>query len=185
MRPAALIFVSCAWLAAGETRLVPRRGESAIVVSAPGLRFLEGSALDRLKNGVSVSFDFQLSLLDEGDRAPLRRAFERFTFSYDLWEERFSVVRRGVLRQASRLSAAAAEAWCLDNLAVPVAGLAAERRILVRLELRVTGSREDKPALSLAALIDLFSRPARGHDLRWTLETPPLRLAELNHAGGK
>ncbi len=200
MEPPALFLTRRAWcaaastaafgLAAGDAVVVPRMNGEALSVSAPGLRFLEGKPLDRLKDGVPVSFDFQLSLLAAGDRAPLRRAFERFTISYDLWEERFSAVRRGVLRQASRLTARAAESWCLDNLAVPTTGLARDRRVVVRLELRAADGNDSAPTrgddgFSLTSLVDIFSRTARGRQPQWALETQAMRLDQVNGAGGK
>jgi hypothetical protein len=177
-------FAAPGALAAGAAELVPRLRGDTLTVAAPGLRFLEGKTMERLKNGVSVSFDFQLSLLADSDRSPLRRAFERFTVSYDLWEEKFSVVRRGVMRRASRLSVEAAEAWCLENLAAPVAGVAPDRRFVIRLEVRQADSRDAKPVLgepglSLTSLVDLFSRPARAHEPNWALETGPLNLAGI------
>ncbi|MCX6637832.1 MAG: hypothetical protein NT090_22480 [Acidobacteria bacterium] len=201
MEPAVLFPTRRAWLvaalaaplqlAAREARLVPRWNGDVLLVSAADLRFLEGKPLERLKNGAPVSFDFQLSLLADTDRSSLRRAFERFTFSYDLWEEKFSVVRRGVMRQASRLDAEAAQAWCLENLAAPVAGLAPDRRFIVRLEVRLADSRDRRPVLgepglSLTGLVEIFSRPSRGHEPNWTLETGPLRLEEIGRqTGGK
>jgi hypothetical protein len=200
MGPAALFPTRRAWLwaalaaapgiATAQARLTPRLNGDTLSVSAAGLRLLEGKPLERLRNGAAVSFDFQLSLLAEGDRSALRRAFERFTFSYDLWEEKFSVVRRGVLRQAERLSAGAAEAWCLDNIAAPVAGLPPDRRFITRLEVRLADSPDPRSVhgqsgFSLTALVEVFSRPARGREPQWTLETGPLRLADLRSAGGK
>ncbi len=171
-------------LRAGAAELVPRLNGDALSVTAPGFHFLEGKTVDRLRDGLPISFDFHLSLLSAPDRSPLRHAFERFTISYDLWEEKFSVVRRGVLRKASRLSARAAEAWCLDNLAAPVSGLPPERKIFVRLEVRQADTRDGKPVLtepglSLTGLVEIFSRPARPNEARWSVETGPLSLAEI------
>ncbi|MDP2997653.1 MAG: hypothetical protein Q8N47_09200 [Bryobacterales bacterium] len=201
MEPPALFPTRRAWLVAAlaaplqpgarEPRLVPRWKGDALLVSAADLHFLDGKPLERLKNGAPVSFDFQLSLLAVADRSNLRRTFERFTFSYDLWEEKFSVVRRGVMRQASRLGAEAAQAWCLENLAVPVAGLAPDRKFIVRLEVRLADSRDARPVLgepglSLTGLVEIFSRPSRGREPNWALETGPLRLDEIGgQTGGK
>ncbi|MEK7753147.1 MAG: hypothetical protein AAB654_14580 [Acidobacteriota bacterium] len=201
MEPPALFPTRRAWLvaalaaplqsAAREPRLVPRWNGDVLLVTAADLHFLEGKPLERLKNGAPVSFDFQLSLLADTDRSTLRRAFERFTFSYDLWEEKFSVVRRGVMRQASRLGAEAAQSWCLENLAAPVAGLAPDRKFIVRLEVRLADSRDARPVLgepglSLTGLVEIFSRPSRGREPNWALETGPLRLDEIGRqTGGK
>lgn len=179
----AAVLVALALLAAAED-LIPRLAGDHLMVSAPRLRFLTGKPLDRLRDGQPVSFDFQLSVAEPGALAPLRRAVERFTFSYDLWEEKFSVVLRRSNRAASHLSAAAAEAWCLDNLHLPVRGLSLDTPVMVRLEVRGQEARDSRPVLadpgiSLTGLIELFSRPARGQQPRWTLETGPLRLDAL------
>ncbi len=60
-------------------------------VTAPQLHFLTGKALDRIRNGNAVAFDFQLSAASGG--SVLKRSLERFVISYDLWEERFAVTR--------------------------------------------------------------------------------------------
>ncbi len=201
MEPPDLFPTRRAWLAvvfaaplqptAHDTRLAPRLNGDTLLVSAAGLHFLEGKPLERLKNGVAVSFDFHLSLLADTDRASLRRAFERFTISYDLWEEKFSVMRRGIARQASRLTADAAEAWCLENLAASIAGLAPDRRFIVRLEVRIADLGDGKPAagapgFSLTSLVEIFSRPSRGRESSWALEAGPLRLQEMGrNSGGK
>lgn len=147
---------------------------------------LSGSALERLKNGATVAFDFQLSLKD--GPLPVRRALERFLVSYDLWEERFSVSRivrdRAQRRSASHLTAAAAEAWCLENLPVLTAGLAPDRLITAHLEIRAEEPRDSpplvgEPGISLTALIDLFSRPARSQQQRWNLESARMRLNDI------
>ena len=61
------------------------------------------------------------------------------------------------------LSAAAAEAWCLDNLAISTLGLAPDRPFWLRFELR-TGSRSATSRLKTSrhqhsrGLIEIFSR---------------------------
>src|SRR6266545_553131 len=63
-----------------------------IHVAAPQLHFLSGKSLERLKNGAAVSFLSQLTLSTDANATVYRRRPERFVVSYDLWEERFSVV---------------------------------------------------------------------------------------------
>ena len=44
---------------------------------------------------------------------------DRFTVSYDVWEEKFSVVRVSDFRRSLMLlSASSAESWCLDNIVI-------------------------------------------------------------------
>jgi hypothetical protein len=161
-------------------------------LSAPGFRFLDGKPLERLKNGATVPFDIQVSVLADGKMVVLRRSFERFVFSYDLWEEKFSVARmRTSEATASHLSASAAEAWCLSKFSIPTAGIPDDRAFVVRVEVRAAngrdpGSRDDDEGFSITTLIDLFSRPARQHgDSQWRTESRVLRIAELRRDGSR
>jgi hypothetical protein len=158
-------------------------------VSAPKLHFLTGKPLESLRNGASVAFDIQVSILGDARQSVLRRSFERFVISYDLWEERFSVTRmRSSRASASNLSAASAEAWCLEAFSLPVAGLPQDNPFHVRIEVRAqNGRRREQEAedegLSLASLIELFSRPGRtGDPMQWRAESKPLRLSDLQKA---
>ena len=168
---------------AGED-LMPRVVSGNLLVTAPKLHFISGKSLENLHNGAAVPFDFQLSLAGEPKGNPLARSFERFVVSYDVWEEKFSVVRLRDLRKSSlRLTATAAESWCLENLSVPAAGIAVDRNVWVRLEIRTGESRDPRQAsgadgISLATLVELFSRPARPQD-HWSIENGPFRLAGL------
>jgi hypothetical protein len=158
--------------------------------SAPNLRFLTGKPLERLHNGASVTFDFQLTLFAGAKTAKAEQSFAQFVSSYDLWEEKFSVVRLGpstgaaARRSASHLSAPAAEAWCLDNLLLPASRLSRDKPFWVRLELREEDPKErpaepGDPGLTLARLIEIFSRPAREQQLHLVEEAGPLRLMDL------
>lgn len=164
--------------------LIPRFSDGQLQVSAPRLHFLSGNQLERLRNGISLPFDFQLTLFAGSRGSPATRALERFVVSYDLWEEKFSVVRQRDRRISSvRLSATQAEAWCLENLTIPSAGVPADKSLWVRLEIRSSESHDPAAAktdaISLTTLIDIFSRPARRVQDRWALETGPFRLSEL------
>lgn len=155
-------------------------------VSAPGLHVLAGRAMDRLRDGNTVTFDFALTISAAG--VPLKRSLERFVFSYDLWEERFSVARierdRNPRKQSSQLARDAAEAWCLEHLAVPAEGIAPDRNIMVQLEVRAEDPRDSSAisqdtGISLTALVEIFSRPARPQQARWNLQQGPLRLNDI------
>jgi hypothetical protein len=180
---------ACLTLAAQQ--LVVRATPDQIHVTTPKFHFLAGKPLELLKNGNTVAFDFHLAVLAEGKDRILRRSFERFVFSYDIWEERFSVSRlRGQRSSASRLSAQAAEAWCLDNITVASSGIPADRPVWVRLDIRAQEDREERPVgedetLSLANLIDIFSRPGKQEPNQWRLEAGPLLLRDLRVAPGR
>ena len=165
--------------------LIPRYNDGSLLVAAPRLHFISGRQLERLRNGASVPFDFQLTLSAGSKGNTLSRALERFVVSYDIWEEKFSVIRQRDRRVSSvRLTATQAETWCLDNLSLPTTGLASDKNLWVKLEVRGSESRDHDAAaagngISLTTLIDIFSRPVRGPLDHWALETGPFRLADL------
>ena len=179
----ASLLALCVW--AQELLLKSSGGQ--VHVTAPQFHFLDGKPLERIRNGNAAAFDFQLSALGESKSAVLRRSFERFVISYDLWEEKFSVARmRSKQSSASNLSASGAEAWCIENISLPVSGLPQDAPIYIRLEIRAQDPRERSgvltdPGISLAGLIDIFSRAARTQPQNfWRLEAGPVRLGELN-----
>ena len=173
-------------------------------IEAPQLHFITGSSLERLKNGVSVPYDFQLSLSLDSPTNLYDRAVERFAISYDLWEEKYSVTRlststslRGGMsrrlrerRSASHLSASAAETWCLDNVGLPISGIDPQRMFWLRLEVRSADPKTvpplfDDSGISLTRLIDLFSHAPHAGQQHWTLETGPMRLSAIRKPVGR
>jgi len=176
-----------AWfqLLAQPPSLVVERQGVYLHVTAPRMHFLEGKALERLHDGAPVTFEFALSLhADPGNRR-LARLQERFAISFDLWEEKFSVVQMGAGgRAASHLAPAQAEAWCLDAMPVPLPALPAEKSFVLKLVCRVaendsSSGGEGGSGLTLASLIDVFSRKTQEAPPRWEADSGPLRLAEL------
>jgi hypothetical protein len=109
---------------------------------------------------------------------------QTFVLSYDLWEEQFAVTLAGTTRSISHQTAVAAEAWCLEQLTVPVSALGSlgrERPFWIRLEylVRDGGSAPpggDDAGFTLRALIEALSR--RRKDNVWThaIEAGPFRL---------
>src|SRR3989442_5549256 len=92
--------------------LTARIDRNQLRVPAPRLHFLTGEALERLRDGATVKYDFQLTVRSDRNGKALARAEEFFAISYDLWEEKFAITRIGSSpRSVSHLSAAAAEAW--------------------------------------------------------------------------
>jgi hypothetical protein len=180
------IAVSAACLGVLAQDLALRRAGDELRVAAPRLHFLTGKPLERMRNGASVTYDMQLSILSDTRQVTLRRGFERFVLSYDLWEERFSVTRvRTVRASAAHLTAEAAESWCLEHISVPEAGLATDRPVYVRLDVRALEEKDrrrydDEDVLSLGRLIDLFSRAgAPPPGTSWRAEAGPIRLQNV------
>src|SRR5438477_1612429 len=135
------------WLVAGFSsplgwslavpRLLIRRDDGNLRISAPQIRFLTGKSLDQLKNGAKVSFVSQISLsLDSASNVTARKV-DRFVLSYDLWEEKFSATRlTPPVKKMERLSVPAAEAWCLDEVVPIPPAITATRLFWIKLELR-------------------------------------------------
>jgi hypothetical protein len=153
-------------------------------IGAPRLRFMVGDALVRLRDGATVQYEFQLTARTAKDGKVLARSLERFAVSYDLWEEKFAVKKLGSEPKAiSHLSAAAVEAWCLDNTSLPTA-VVGSQSFWLRLDYEAvvasngTETPEDS-GFTLTGLVDIFSRRTRTEQPRGSAEVGPLRLETL------
>jgi hypothetical protein len=115
----------------------------------------------------------------------LARSAGRFAVSFDIWEEKFAVTRLGNPRRStSHLAAAEAEAWCLENMVLTAAGLSPDTAFWIRLDVRTEANGEgptpgEEVGVTLARLVDLFSRPQREGETRRRAEAGPLRLKDL------
>lgn len=154
-------------------------------VAAPELHFLTGQPLNRLKDGNTVVYLSQLTILgDKQGSSVFRKSPERVAVSYDLWEEKFRVSLGVSGRSSSRLTAPEAEAWCLDNLAISTLGLAPTKPFWLALDLRVMDQRGlssvvGDPGISITGLIELFGRKPGPGEPHWSLEAGPLRLSDV------
>jgi hypothetical protein len=97
---------------------------------------------------------------------------------------------RTVRSAVSRLSADAAEAWCLDNIAVSSSGLPRDRPVWIRLDIRAQENKNATPlaedeGISLSSLIEIFSRTAKQEPNQWRLEAGPVRLDDIEKAAGR
>ena len=182
-----LLFIPALWtgggVAAGESFELRIDGNHIRVI-APQVHFLSGPPLEKLHNGGVVTYLLQLTVRADRAGKVLARVAERFTLSYDLWEEKFAVTRQTVpARSATNLSLPAAEAWCMDNLALSTSQVPADRAFWVALEYEseeAKDSRKSEGSLTLSSLIDIFSR--KPHDepqVRGLEELGPVRLDDL------
>lgn len=159
--------------------------ENYLHVSAPHLHFLTGRPLERLKNGSSVLYSVQLALSSDQFATVDRRNFERFVISYDIWEEKFSIVRLGTAKAtASHLETAAAEDWCVRKVGLLTHGLQKEANYWVRLEMRAEEPHDatallTQPPVALAKLVELFARPPKRDTEQWAADQGPFRIADL------
>lgn len=172
-------------MSVSSQQLVIRRNGDVLRIAAPRLHFLSGKSLERLHDGAALPFDFQLSVAAGAKNNVVERTFERFIVSYDVWEEKFSVVRlRDYRKSAPGLTAASAEAWCLENILARTSALPPDKELWARLEVRSAEPKEAAsvfadPGISLTTLIGIFSRPPRPAQDHWVLESTAFRLADL------
>jgi hypothetical protein len=179
------VFIACAVVALAGQSLTVSATADAVQVKAAGLTFIEGPVLDRLREGRTVRLDFELAVLERPGGPTVSQTTQSFALSFDLWEERFAVTRVGTpVRSISHLRARNAEAWCLENLTIPVAALGRLGRepFWVRLAYRVltpapTASPEDE-GFTLQGIIDRLSRRRGDDDLRRSIDAGPFRLTK-------
>src|SRR5215470_15829259 len=69
-------------------------------VFAPGLHFLTGRPLERMKNADTVAFLSQITLYSDAHGTVFRRSPERIVVSFDLWEEKFRVTIPGPAKRS-------------------------------------------------------------------------------------
>jgi hypothetical protein len=185
-RVVSVLLALLVWPALGvsaQTITVDTVGE-ALKIRAPGFSFLKGDPLARLKDGRSVRVELAALVLPGPGKSPAATARRAFSLSYDLWEERFAVTTVDARSlSASHLTMAAAEAWCVDQLAISVGALGALGRDLpfwIRLEYRDLegdgSSDAGDPGYTLQALIDVLSRRRPTGSSAPALEAGPFRL---------
>ena len=168
---------------AAQTLTVDTAGDS-LRIRAPGFSFLNGDPLARLKDGRSVRVELAAMVLPAPGKSVVAATRRIFAMSYDLWEERFAVTTVEKRAQsASHLALAAAEAWCVDQVAIPLNALGAFGRDLpfwVRLEYRVldgdTPADSTESGYTLQGLIDALSRRRKTDSSTHALEAGPFRL---------
>jgi hypothetical protein len=156
---------------------------NALKIRAPGFSFLKGDPLARLKDGRSVRVELAAMVLPGPGKSPAATIRRIFALSYDLWEERFAVTTVDARSQSvSHLALAAAEAWCVEQLAIPLSALGAlgrDQPFWIRLEYRILdGDPASDPSdsgYSLQALIDLLSRRKKTESSPHAVEAGPFR----------
>jgi hypothetical protein len=161
-----MMFASLEARLASQSMTVSTK-DGVVRVQAPGFGFLSGQTLTRLKDGLTVRVELAMRALAEpGAANAAAQARQTYILSYDLWEERFAAtVSGGGTRSVSHLTAAAAEAWCIEQLAVPVTGLGPLRTqpFWIRLEAQMINGEStarDSGGLTLKGIIDTLSRKA-------------------------
>jgi hypothetical protein len=185
-----LVFLAGFRVGMWAAELVSHWNGERLRIAAPELHYLTGHPLEDLKNGSPVTYAMELSLAAGARNLIRQRAFERFAFSYDIWEERFAVTRLRDSRSVANLSAPAAESWCLDQMDISTSGIARDTPVWIKLDIRVEDARGRRglipePGMNLARLIDLFSQPRPPHQPGWLLDAGPLMLKDLRKPDGR
>ncbi|HML18688.1 MAG TPA: hypothetical protein VK419_16770 [Bryobacteraceae bacterium] len=189
-------FLSGFALAMWAEELVLNWRDNRVEFSAPRVHFIGGKPLELLHNAAPVPFDFQFTLYSGTRNQVFQRLTDRFVISYDLWEEKFKVVKTQSPRaMKDHLTSNAAEAWCFEQMSagVNLSGLADTTPFWARLEIRAQDDARDGPlfgrgrisesGISLTSLIELFSRPAQSQQSHWgPYEAGPFTLAELKRS---
>jgi hypothetical protein len=186
----ALAFVGGVATAMFAEELVLRAQGTRLDFSAPGLHYLTGRPLARLKNAEPVAFDFRTQLAVGTKTNVVKQNAARFVISYDLWEERYAVTKTTPARKtASHLLAAEAEAWCLQEMSIAdLNGIGPAQALWASLDIRAAEESESRlfsrndisdAGISLNGLIELFSKPSRATQAHWALESGPVTLEQL------
>ena len=164
-----------------QTMTVEAAG-NALKIRAPGFSFLKGEPLARLKDGRTVRVELAAMVLPGPRRSPSATARRIFAVSYDLWEERFAVTPADArARPVSHLGLSAAEAWCVEQLVIPLSALGESSGVpfWIRLEVRMLegDGASDSPntGYTLEALIDLLSRRRKTETSSYVLEAGPFK----------
>ena len=178
------LFAGAAVRLWAQSVTVSRVGD-AVVVHAPGFGFIKGETLARLKDGRSVRVDLDLDVLPRPAAPASAQARQTFVLSYDLWEEKFAVTLVGPpSRSIAYQTATSAEAWCLEQVTVPVSALGRLGRDLpfwVRLGYRVldadsTPSTDAGGDFTLRGMIDALSRKRKADAAPHSIEAGPFRI---------
>ncbi len=181
----AVILMNANTTAQEHSLLAERRGEY-LHVAAPQAHFFAGKAREKLQNGSTIAYVMTLAVVPQHTKRSALSVREKFLVSYDLWEERYSIIQSSAGgRSASKLTEAAAEAWFLDRMTIPVRYVPDREPFMLRLDCAIEENeatdnvRENHSPLTLAGLIDVFSRKSKDEPLQWQLSGGPFRLDEL------
>jgi hypothetical protein len=161
-----------------------RHGDHLHIV-APQMHFISGRAVEKLHNGSMITYVLKLIIAPQHAREAVVVLQEKFAISFDLWEEKYSVVQKKPDgRSATRLTSSAAEAWCLENMPVPVRSVPERQPFMIRLECFIDEgdakeNAESRSGLTLAAIIDAFSRKKPEETPRWEAAGGPFLLEHL------
>ncbi len=190
----ALAFMGGMATAMFAEELILRVQGTRLDFSTPRFHYLIGRPLARLKNAEPVVFLLQSRLTAGGRVNVVKQNAARFVISYDLWEEKYAVTKTSPSRKtANHLTAAEAEAWCVQEMSLTdLGGIAANQQLWATLDIRAEDEKETRlfsrsdisdAGISLNGLVELFSKPSRSTQSHWLLEYGPVTLEQLRRGG--
>jgi hypothetical protein len=185
LRSAALFVIAVSAITLSAQSLTIDVAGNSLRVKAPGFGIVQGQTLQRLKDGRSVRVELELTVLTGPSGRELAQTRQIFGLSFDLWDERFVVTRAGTPpRSMSFTKASDTDAWCVENVAVPIASFSRRDRTAqfwVRLAYRAqdpsaSADSDPEPGFTLTGLIDKLSRKSQDSDVGASVEAGPFRL---------
>jgi hypothetical protein len=192
-----LAFVSGFAVAMWAEELILNWRENRLEFSAPRVHFLGGKPLQLLHNAAPVPFDFQMTIWSGSHSHVFQRFTDRFVVSYDLWDEKFKVVKtQSPIRMVDHLTAEKAEEWCFQQMSssLDLGALSGTEPFWARLDIRAQdgkdgplfargGTTVSDMGISLTGLIEIFSRPAQAQQSHWgPFDVGPFTLDELKRS---
>ena len=183
-----LAFLSGFALAMMAEEMILNWRDNRLEFSARRVHFLGGRPLELLHNAAPVPFDFQVTLWSGSRTHVFQKLTDRFVISYDLWEEKFRVIKtQSPVKRMEHLSAADTEKWCMDQMSMDVHGVGADEPLWTRFEIRAEDAKDgalfggsiNDSGVSLARLIELFSRPPAQQSHWGPFDVGPFTLDEL------
>ena len=165
----------------------PPRRPTNLRISAPQIRFLTGKALEQLKSGANVGFVSQISHAAHRIGLQFAVAARWTVLSSATTSGRRSSPRRvrvHLCAESARLSVPAARPGAWTNCCRSRRRLPLDRPVLDKIGVRAEDPKEwaaivGEPGINLNRLVEIFSRPPRNAQQRWTETAGPLRLQDL------
>ena len=185
-----LAFLSGFALAMWAEEVLLNWHDNRLEFSAPRVHFLEeGNPMQLLHNAEAVPFGFQVTLWSGNHNHIFERLHDEFVVSYNLWEEKYMVVKtQSPARKIEHLTASDAEKWCWQQMTLDVSSIPPDEPLWVRVDVRAEddkgsplfGRGVSESGISLTTLIDLFSRPPRRGQTHWgPYDLGPFTLDEV------
>lgn len=169
--------------------------DNRLELSAPKVHFLGGRPLELLHNAAAVPFNFNVTLWSGTRTHVYSQHLDRFVVSYDLWKERFKVVKtQSPQKTIENLTQFDAESWCFAQMSPEVPGIGGAEPLWLRVEIRAEDGKDSplfargargsvsESGISLSSLIEIFSRPPQQQSHWGPYDVGPFTLDEIKQS---